>query len=322
MMLNTKILLLAVIFLLSSLAMSQSAAGTFSGLVTESDEVKLGDLFDDAGKHADIVVGSSPPPGKQTAYRATYLASLARKYGFNTDFLAGRKFLLVSRASSIVPRHRIEEVLIQAVLDSGMTDRFDIEFSGRKSDLHVELGSENNVEISITDFQLQKNEGRFYATLSAPAGTSKAQQVTIFGRIKRLKTVPVLARALAKGSIISEFDIDWIEVPANSLRRNAILDENQIIGAQTKSNLSAGNPITARNLRIPLIVAKGKLVNLSLRYNGLSLSLTGRALADGSMGSIIPIMNLQSKRTIHAEVIGKDAVRVHFSEQVAAAAAD
>jgi len=206
------------------------------------------------------------------------------------------------------------------VLDSGVADRFDIEFSGRKSDLHVEFGSEQLVEISIVDFQLQKKDGRFYATVSAPAGSSKAQQVTIFGRIEKLETVPVLLRPITKGTVISELDIDWIEVPANNLRRNAILDENQIIGAQAKSNLSPGKPISARNLRTPLMVTKGKLVTVSLRNNGLSLTLTGRALADGGMGGVVPIMNLQSKRTVHAEIIGKDVVRVHFNGQVAAAA--
>lgn len=322
MMLNKKYLLLAAVFLFSSLAVSHSAAGNFSDLVTKSDEITLGDIFDDAGENAEVVVGASPLPGKQAAYRATYLASLARKYGLNAGFLAGRKFVLVNRASSVIPRHRIEDVLTQAVLDSGMTDRFDIEFSGRKSDLHVEFGSANDVEISVVDFQLQKKDGRFYATLSAPAGSSKAQEVSVFGRIEQLKTVPVLVRSLTKGTIISELDIDWIKVPAKSLRRNAILDENQIIGAEAKSNLSAGKPISARNLRTPLMVTKGKLVTMTLRNHGLSLTLTGRAMADGGMGSIIPIMNLQSRRTVHAEIIGKDAVSVHFNGQVATAPAD
>ena len=68
------------------------------------------------------------------------------------------------------------------------------------------------------------------------------------------------------------------------------------------------------------MVAKGTMVTVTLRSSGISISGTGRALEDGSLGESIQIMNIQSKRTLEASVIAPDRVRVALGRQIAVAA--
>ncbi len=316
---NRKLTLLGVSILLIAFASTEAVARMRDNVVVADTAITLGDFFDDAGERSDTVIGPAPLPGKQIAYRTDYLRSLAREHGLQSTYVPNRKFVMVTRDSDIVSNQRITDLITDAIIDAGIEDRFEIELTGRRNELHVPIGMREDTDISVEDLRFQRSDGRFHALLSASAGTSDAQQISVYGRIQILKTVPVLSRNFAKGEIISALDIDWIEMPVHDLRQNTVMSEGKMIGTEVKSNLQAGKPISHRSLRTPLMVKKGKLVTMSFRKSGLSLTIRGRAMADGSIGSVVPVINLQSKRTIHAEVISKDAVRVQIHGQIATA---
>jgi len=319
---NRYLMLAALMVLVGIFSTPQAESRTRNQIIVESESIMLGDFFDNAGAQSNVVLGPSPLPGKQIVYRVSYLRSLARQYNLPSPYLPGQKFVTVRRASETVAYSRLIETISDVILKTGLNDRFEIELSNRKADLIVAKGLSDDTQIGVVDFQFQRHDGRFLAVLEAPAGSSQAQQVSVYGRVQILKTVPVLGRGITKGDIVSALDIDWIELPERELRRNIVMSEEQLIGSEVKKSLRPGEPVSIRDLRTPLMVKKGKLVTVNYHYAGLALTLTGRALADGSMGATVPIMNLQSKRTVQAEIVSKDVVRVLSHGQVATAASN
>ena len=64
------------------------------------------------------------------------------------------------------------------------------------------------------------------------------------------------------------------------------------------------------NLGDPVTVKKGKLVSVTLNEGGINLSITGRTLEAGSEGDVIRVENTISRKTIQAEVINANEVRI------------
>ncbi len=310
---------LAAAALLGVILTSDAAAMMRGDVTVAGPQITLGDLFDDAAGKAATTVAQAPMPGQQMTFRVAYLSALASRHGLDPARLPDRKYVSVVRAADIVPTDRLLKLIADGVKASGVQGRFEIKLTGKRNDLQVAVGTAETVPLSLVGFQIQRDDARFYAVVAANAGSRHARQVKLLGRIVAIHTVPVLTRDVAKGEIIGPLDIDWIETNAKSARRNIVLDEQRLIGAQAARHLHAGEPVKRRDLQTPVLVHKNALVTVFLRHNGLSLTMTGRALSDGGRGDLIAIMNQQSKRTIQAEVIGQDQVAVFLTKQVATA---
>ncbi|WP_197498780.1 flagellar basal body P-ring formation chaperone FlgA [Halodesulfovibrio spirochaetisodalis] len=116
----------------------------------------------------------------------------------------------------------------------------------------------------------------------------------------------------------------WVTVPcaAAPLNRNDILTPEQIT-YQRKNlaylrgdawdgrggpyrvtrTLGAGTPIFEQDLEIVPVVTKGSRVALIYKGKAIRLSVVALAMEDGRTGEVIPVRNLQSKRTVYATVL-------------------
>jgi flagella basal body P-ring formation protein FlgA len=141
---------------------------------------------------------------------------------------------------------------------------------------------------------------------------AEADAIAVGGRAYRIIEVPVLREPLARGGVIEDGDVEWRPIKLNRLRENVAREAEEIIGKVAKRRLRAGAPLRSRDLGLPIVIAKGSVVTLALEAPGLMLSATGRALENGSDGALIRVMNVHSKQTVEAIVVGPDRVRVPY----------
>jgi flagella basal body P-ring formation protein FlgA len=52
------------------------------------------------------------------------------------------------------------------------------------------------------------------------------------------------------------------------------------------------------------VVKRDEVISIAFEADGLMLSLQGKAMADGSVGDSLQVLNTQSKKTIEAVVTG------------------
>lgn len=103
-------------------------------------------------------------------------------------------------------------------------------------------------------------------------------------------------RTLRVGQVLSDGD----------LRGSA----KSLIGLEVRRAIYAGHPVDRSDLGPPTLVRRNEVVTMSYRSGGIALRAQGRALGSGGAGEMVDVMNLVSRRTVRAVVVGSRAVEV------------
>jgi flagella basal body P-ring formation protein FlgA len=119
--------------------------------------------------------------------------------------------------------------------------------------------------------------------------------------------VVVAARTLRAGTAIEAADIALApEAPP----LGAASHPDEVLGQEARVTLYAGRPIPLASLGPPALVERNALVTVLFTRGGLEIRAEGRALGRGAEGDGIRVMNLASRNTITATVVGPALVRV------------
>lgn len=183
---------------------------------------------------------------------------------------------------------------------------------GRPVEIHFH-GMGNEIEVpaataafQIDDFSFDQRSGRFYAIVASAAAPS----MKVSGRAQLVEAIPVLKSRTAAGQVITRNDVEWLQVPANRYGAGFVDRIDDLIGQTPRRALAAGAPIRTADIGKPEAIARNSLVTMVAQAPGLTITTTGRAMESGSIGDVVQVMNLQSKRTIQATVTGMNLVQV------------
>jgi flagella basal body P-ring formation protein FlgA len=162
----------------------------------------------------------------------------------------------------------------------------------------------------VKHFDLQQGNGRFRAVVSVANAGFPVQDKIYTGQAYPSVAAIVPARAIERGATIVPEDLTAVRLPRSRVSVSAIEQAETAIGMAAKQRLIAGRPIRRGELEPPRLVERNGLVTIVYKSPGMVLRTKGRALADASLGQSVAIVNLQSKRTIEAEVTGTGLVSV------------
>ncbi|HLT76196.1 MAG TPA: flagellar basal body P-ring formation chaperone FlgA [Ferrovibrio sp.] len=189
----------------------------------------------------------------------------------------------------------------------------EINFHGIGNDL--EVPGNGPATLQVESFTYDRRSGRFYAAVTAP-GRTEAMKVS--GRAQPVESIPVLKNRVAAGEVITRADIEWIQVPAGRYGSGYVDQLSDLVGQTPRRPLLAGSPIRVGDVGRPEAVSKNALVTMIAQGPGMTITTTGRSLEGGSIGDVVQVMNLQSKKTIQATIIGSNQVQVNTAPRVIA----
>lgn len=204
----------------------------------------------------------------------------------------------------------IEERITQHVLNAlSASDHKDIHISTGKIDARLKLRAcdTNKLEVfnpyqtsilNATTMGIRCQETDKHWTLYVPI------------KISVQKTILVAKRPLLKGTQIGKDDIEIATVDVSLLKQGYFTKMEDIIGLVCKQNLIQGSAFNPAILQTAIMIHKGEQVRIQAVGDMLSVSMEGIALNDGSLGDIIKVKNLSSKRIIEAQIQAKKQVRV------------
>lgn len=275
----------------------------------QGDVVKLGDLWENLGAKADVVLAGAPQPGKRIVADARWLAAVAQANAIDWQPVTAFDRIVIERASQMVDSRLVEAELRDALALEGLTGSYDLEVSNRAA-LNIVVPAEASNLIAVRDVVLDLRNNRFAAVVEVPAGAANPIRQRVNGRVFPIARVPVLARPLNRGDIIAESDIKWVEMRADTGRRDLIVDADLIVGQEPRLPLRADTPLRASDLRRPVLVERNAMVTVALKTPYMSLTTQAKAQDAGGKGDVIRITNLQSKRTVEAVIEGPGLVSV------------
>jgi flagella basal body P-ring formation protein FlgA len=279
-------------------------------------QIRLGDVFSDAGAYADRVIARAPEPGEEMVLPAVWLWKVAKTFGVDWRPTSKADTVTVTRPSTIVGTAEIEALLRDAYFRrTGEDDLIELETEAGPARIHLPMSVAPSARIER--FDLDPRSGRYTATLIAPAEGQALFRGQLSGRFHRMVEMPVPARRLGRDHVIEPQDIVTMRVRDESLGTNLIVDPEKLIGQSVRRSLAAGKPVRQGDVQPPLLVRKNRVVTVMLNTREMTLTVSARAMEDGALGDIVRVQNTQSTTVIDAEVIGEGRLRVILPEVLA-----
>ena len=95
----------------------------------------------------------------------------------------------------------------------------------------------------------------------------------------------------------------------------ALQDPDAAYGLETKVAIYAGRPVRPEDLGPPTLVQRNQTVTLVYASGALAISTEGRALARGSEGDTVRVINLASRTTVSGRIGPDGAVYVGWDDE-------
>ncbi|MFN4310445.1 MAG: flagellar basal body P-ring formation chaperone FlgA [Ferrovibrio sp.] len=208
-------------------------------------------------------------------------------------------------AGRVIGEREVARRIAELVQQRNGGQPVDIYFHGM--DNYIEVPATAQAVLQVESFSFDSRSGRFMASLTTPG---RNEAVRFSGRAQNVESLPVLKNRVAAGETITKSDIEWIRVPAGRYGGGYIDRVEDLIGHSPRRPLAAGRPLRTSDIGKPEVITKNGLVTMVAQGPGLTITTTGRAMEAGSMGDVIQVMNVQSKKTVQATVIGLNQVQV------------
>jgi flagellar basal body P-ring formation protein FlgA len=278
-------------------------------------QIRLGDLFDNAGEHAQDVVASAPAPGTSLLFEAAWLVTTAHNYGLDWQPPSGETAIRVQRAARTVDNTELAERVAQqlGVAIAKTKLQFDTQYR-----IEVPLGDQPGY--AVENAEINPTTNRFTAELRIPSDNQAAAPVRVAGHLVAMMDIPVLSRPMVPGEQVAAADVTWAQVPSASVPTGDVTDPQDLIGRTPRHPLQAGQPLRPLDLQVPILIKRNDAVLIVLERPGLYMTAEGKALEDGGRGAAIRVINTQSNRAIDAVVLasGQVAVRPPGVQQASA----
>ena len=130
--------------------------------------------------------------------------------------------------------------------------------------------------------------------------------------------VPVAARDLPRGTIMTEDDITFLTMDESDLVGNMATDISEIVGQVTRLTLRSGQPVRLHSLARAVAVDRGQSVTVLWSVASINLTAQGKAMEKGGVGDVIRVVNTKSNQTVMAEIIDGRTVRIAAPDQISA----
>jgi flagella basal body P-ring formation protein FlgA len=285
-----------------------------SSVTVSSDLVTVGDFFENPGPLAGTPLFRSPDLGTTGAVPARRVIELARDAGVAEADTGGVIEVTVSRRSRTVEADELARLIATAALhrpgvvaeDTGIDD-LRVVFDGTIAPIQAD--SRASVPARVASLAVSGQTGRFDALMLIDRGET-TERMQLRGEIVETTLVLTPTRPLARGDVVGRDDIRIERVPRRTAGNHRPVEPSEIIGLAARRPLRPGQAIVGADFTRPNVVARGDLVTVLFQTE--NLVVTGRAQAQdaGAVGEAISVINQQSKRTLHATILGPGRVAV------------
>jgi flagella basal body P-ring formation protein FlgA len=286
-----------------------AAATLRPNVVVHGDTVRLRDIFDGAGEHADAVLFRAPAPGQSIVLPTRWLHQVARTYKLDWRPAPGLDEGRLARSSNRVGPEIIVAALTRALAArTGPSQRFDLSLDNPTLEIHLPIEQPANVVVKNLHFDARSK--RFAAIIKAPDDRSDAVAMQVAGRVHALTPVPVLINQRRNGDTIRDRDVELQYRRIDGLDRDAVTSLDDIVGKSARHTLPPGRTVGTRDIREPQLVRRGRMVVMKYETSNMSITAHGTARENGTKGDSVRIRNSNSGKIVEAVVTGPDSVAV------------
>jgi len=286
-----------------------------AGKVTLKDEARidgknimLADIFDGISPEDNCKIASAPRPLDSMVLDAGFLSQVAKGYGLDYKIKTGYEKIKVYRNGRVIDDETAASLLKEALADKNIGDDYDVFLLNHDT---IAVPADGDLDLEISELAYSDKASMVVAVLRVKSGGENFADYKLTARVHEMAEVPVLSSAVGIGKKITEADIAYVRVRTDKIRSNAVLSADELVGRYAKRTLKAGQMVSANDLRLPAMVAKGKKVRVIFKKPYMTLTIIGKALDSGTKDETVRVMNTASKAVINAVVTGTNTVVVN-----------
>ncbi len=216
--------------------------------------------------------------------------------------------------ANIINASDIKIMLADELKKNGVSENVSINIADYEKGIKLK-GKSRQYFVDINNISVSKSNGRFKANISFKAGNNFKESIVINGTYDEMIKIPVFKSAMANKSIISDTDIEWMDIEKKRIHDTIITSDSDLIGKSLKRTIQAMSPIRDKDLAKETIVSRNQEVSILYKADFMTLRTSGVAIEAGGKGDLIKVRNKESNKIIDAVVQGSDIVVV--SEQKA-----
>jgi flagella basal body P-ring formation protein FlgA len=275
--------------------------------VIEGGVVTLGDLFENAGPRAVQPLGPAPAPGRRFVIEAPQLAIIARDGELSWMPLAGDERVIVERPGRPLAREELDDALRGELVTLGADPELDIDIFGYQPPIVPASGPAPRLAFEALEYDSATR--RFSGTLMVLADGMATLRQRLSGRVVAMRSVVVAGRPLRPGEVLEARDLRLQRLPAERVRLGVAERIEKVAGQRLDRAVQTGQSVMLSDLSAPMTLLRDAPVQLQYEAPGLTITAQGRALEAGTLGAVVPILNLATGGTVLAEVLAADRVR-------------
>jgi flagella basal body P-ring formation protein FlgA len=281
-----------------------------AAVTVSADVVRIGDLVENAGSTAQIAIFRAPDLGTTGTLPVSQLMQALRAHhviGVDTRDL---REVSVTRASRTLGTKEVEAQIARALeRRNGLGDAANLAITfeqGSLRDLQLDAAYRGEMRPAIVRFDPRNS--RFDVTFEIVNDvTAEPTRLRFIGIAVETVETAVVTRNVERNEVLRASDVVTERKPKAEVGSDGMARE-RAVGMQARKSMRAGQAVKAADLGKPDLVTRDQNVTVIYEAPGLYLTGRGKALDSGTEGDVVNIVNLQSKRTIQAVVIGPGQV--------------
>jgi flagellar basal body P-ring formation protein FlgA len=275
------------------------------------DLVRVGDVVENAGMIAGEPIFRSPDLGMTGTVPAAAIVEAVRAHALVGLDTAGLSEVRVTRAARMIPAKVVEDEVARGLSEQyqlGPVKDITINFDRALRAMYVSPSAVGEPRVSRLYYDARS--GRFDADLELPTGASSRGTLKLAGTALATVEVAVLGRAVERGSVIKDSDVEMERQPRAQIGRDVITDRDRIVGLAAHDNIQPGRPLRSTDLTRPQIVQRNEIVTLTYEMPGIMLTVRGKASEGGAQGDVISVLNEQTKRVLQGVIVAPGHVAI------------
>lgn len=282
-----------------------------ANVVVTSDIVRIGDVIDNAGPAARIAIYRAPDLGMTGTLPVAQIVNTLRNHrviGVDTHDL---REISVTRQARSLELSDIEQALARALeRRNGLGDAANISVNFDRAPGDIRLDAANSGALNPVAVRYEPRTTRFDVTFEISNETGVAPAKLRFtGTAIETVEAAVLARSLERNEVLKSSDV-MIERRPKTEVGSDVVARDRAIGMQARRQLRAGQALKGADVAKPDLVQRDQGVTIIYETAGLYLTVLGKSLENGTEGDVVNVLNLQSKRTVSAVVVGRNRVAI------------
>ena len=286
----------------------------------DTAEILLGQIATIEGADArfnqrlkDILIAKAPLPGDTRQIDQKLLQKRLKQHHIDLAavIVEAPPQMVVTRSHFEIQKEEIQKIVSEFIIQQIPRDNKTL----RIKEIQVPAGiilPKGRITYRVPAPRNRQLMGRCPLSVHFSINGNTEKKIWVTAVLEVLGPVVVTRKPLGRYRPIAADDIEVQTMDLANLPANVLSDPEAAIGKRTKRAIGAQMPLRADSIELPPLVKRGDFVTIIAESKNLKVTTLGQVKKRGRMGELIPVVNLDSKKVLHARVIDANTVKVEF----------